>query len=712
MPPPKVDIMAKKVLEAFKYQEDLPAYLGAFAHNFDTTSGSFFVTGARPYLNGAPHVGHVYEAVVHDVLARFHRLDGKKVIQGLGADEHGEKVEKSAAARGLSPLANCDEIFKTFQAIYQRTNISLDCFTRLSSDQHTRYAQTLWRKCQENGDIYLDHYDGWYLPREERYVTDREAEEWEFKDPESGVDLERKSEESYFFRMSKYQTQLIKLLEGEYIQPEKHRAVLLDRLRKDELRDLSISRNTLKWGIPVEGSENHVMYVWFDALTSYLTDISYFEDPESGMWPCNAHVIGKDISWFHCVIWPAMLMSAGLPLPKHVLVHGFVHGGDGRKMSKSLGNVLDPWEFCNEYAVDSLRWYLMREAALGSDLTFSVQNVTAMHNADLCNNLGNLVQRSMKLSGGQVAPFAPTDIPLPFDVDEAVTSFRGHFARFELTEAANVARTLGEKLNKWIHEQEPWKLKDEIRKAQVIRMLLEGVYVVAHFFGPFVPETADHIFKKLATPPVPLEMLDTRFSKNLADGTPLVAGNCLFAKIEVPSDKPAPKKAPKETPTLPVDDPRRLEIRVGQITKVWEHPDADSLWVEEIDLGTETRTICSGLRAFYTADQMLNARVLVLCNLKPRKLRGINSHGMVLCAGHQFVEGPGNPGDLVYFEGLTSLDSPAFDKEMPSKEEKNPWFALCARMTTNSEGTPAFDGAVWKTSSGVCQSPAADAKIA
>jgi methionyl-tRNA synthetase len=367
----------------------------------------FYITTAINYTNGPAHMGHAYEAVTTDVIARFYRLTGAPTFFLTGSDEHGQKIAETARSEGKLPQELCDKYATGFQRLNQRLLISHDDYVRTTSPRHKATAQKLWTMC--GNDIYLDAYSGWYNVREENFVTETDAALTNYIDPVSNIPYKHVEEESYFFKMSQYQTALLDHLRDhpDFIRPEQYRNLILNRLQ-DELRDLSISRTTFDWGIPVpEGfKEDHVMYVWVDALSNYLTGVDALRllsdgnDDEvrlSQFWPANCHIIGKDILWFHTVIWPCLLMSAGLPLPQTVFAHGFVNDAEGKKMSKSLGNVVDPHDMLDQYDVDTFRWYLCKDAPYGSELAFSESRLRDMHNSDLCNNFGNLVNRATTL---------------------------------------------------------------------------------------------------------------------------------------------------------------------------------------------------------------------------------------------------------------------------------------------------------------------------
>ena len=652
----------------------------------------FYITTAINYTNGPAHMGHAYEAATTDAIARFARLRSSSSAYFVtGADEHGEKIAKTAERESKQPIDICNKYVTGFQVLNQRILVTNDDYIRTTSDRHKRTAHALWKKCAAAGDIYLDQYSGWYNVKEETFVTDSEAELCNFCDPSSGQPLQRVQEASYFFKMSDYHDRLVEHITAhpEFIRPEQHRNAILARLNGDQLRDLSISRTTFTHGIPVpEGfEENHVMYVWFDALTNYLTGVDYLgvnneqlldndddetsNSPEKGellakLWPADVHIIGKDILWFHTVIWPCILMSAGIPLPKSVFAHGFVNDKDGKKMSKSIGNVVDPHDMLDKFDVDSFRWYLCKEAPYGGELSFSEENMRDMHNADLCDTLGNLVNRVTKLCGkyseGSVIPDVPgPDVPV-LDFDAVRKVYVEKMEALALEGGANIAMQACRDVNGYLTKEEPWKLKgDEFaeKRQVVVRATLEAVYAVAHLLLPFIPGGATEIFKKLNTPPKSLAEINADL-RNLEVGTKVDAGNILYArnlseeekklskadasknkklayeeaqrlKKEKKAKEAAASKASKNAPSQP--EFTKMDIRVGQITKVWLHPEADKLYCEEIDVGEDApREIASGLREHYTLEEMEGRKVLVVCNLKAAKIVGFTSNGMVLAA--------------------------------------------------------------------------------
>jgi methionyl-tRNA synthetase len=433
-----------------------------------------------------------------------------------------------------------------FQCLNQRILITNDDYIRTTSDRHKKTAQELWKKCHANGDIYLDTYNGWYNIREEAFVTDSEAALSDFKDPTSGLPLKQVKEESYFFKMSAYHDKLVKYIQDnpDFIRPEQHRNGILARLTADPLRDLSISRTTFKWGIhaPEGFDPNHVMYVWVDALSNYLTGVNGLNvdtDAKEGLskfWPASVHIIGKDILWFHTVIWPCLLMSAGLPLPKTVFAHGFVNDKEGKKMSKSMGNVVDPHDMLDKFDVDTFRWYLCKEAPYGGELAFSENSLRDMHNADLCDTLGNLVHRATNLCQkfcGGVVPDVPAPSNPPINMDVICTQYIAKMNNFELQGGANVAIQGFRDVNKYLADEAPWLKKGdehaELRQV-VVRACLEAVYALTHLMTPYIPIGASRIFEKLGKEPVGLVALG-RDCRNLEVGAKIQIGDVLYSKV-------------------------------------------------------------------------------------------------------------------------------------------------------------------------------------
>jgi methionyl-tRNA synthetase len=554
---------------------------------------------------------------------------GKDTFFQTGTDEHGQKIANTAARLGVTPLQLCDVYSEAFQALNQRLLISNDHFVRTNHAYHLKHAQDLWQLCANAGDIYLGKYEGWYNEREEAFVSNQEAEKNDFKDPVSGKELTRTEEESYFFRMSRYQQALIEHMETNpsFVQPESIRSHILSRLRSDNLEDLSISRTSFEWGIPVpEGFDpRHVMYVWFDALSNYASGVFLLENEvgegvseeelsRKKYWPASKHMIGKDIAWFHTVIWPCMLLSAGLPLPEQIYSHGFVSDSLGRKMSKSLGNVVDPHDALDKFPAESLRYYLVADAVFGGDLNFSIENFVDRHNAELHDTLGNLSHRIFSLSAkycGAAVPEANPNlnIPNPFDIDLLRQNIEGNLDTLALHEL--VARTwdIIRSTNQWLTEQEPWKkTRTDEEKVEIVRLGLEAMYIIGHVIAPVLPVTADKILRLHFPATTPIQTLQDLLSDSafrwLAPGTPTTVGSVLFAKVteegviaadeeekKREEEKERKKKLAEEnrkkkkqkqekSQAKPLNIWEAVELRVGVIEEVAEVADSDKLFVE------------------------------------------------------------------------------------------------------------------------------------
>ena len=475
---------------------------------------SFYITTAISYANAAPHIGHAYEAIGADVMARFKRLDGYDVYFVTGTDEHGQKVEKSAQLAGKSPQQFVDEIAVLFSDMCQSMNVSYDQFIRTTADFHKKASQALWKKMEEKGDIYLNKYAGWYSTRDERFYTEDELTSLpngKKVSTETKTEVEWMEEESYFFRLSAYTDKLLALYEDQpdWVQPEFRKNEVVSFV-KSGLRDLSISRTTFDWGVPVPDAKDHIMYVWVDALTNYISALGYPDlntEKFKKYWPCDVHLIGKDIIRFHAVYWPAFLMSAGLPLPKHVFGHGFLLTS-GEKMSKSVGNVIAPKDLIEKYGVDQVRYALMREATFGQDGDISYALMTNRINAELANNLGNLVQRTLSMINKNCAAQVPQPGILE-DVDkvllekagqEMLIAVRGEFEKMQFSKAIEEFISVSHAANMYIDEQAPWTLKktNPERMATVLYVLAEVIRNLGLIIQPFTPVAAQKILDQVA----------------------------------------------------------------------------------------------------------------------------------------------------------------------------------------------------------------------
>lgn len=509
----------------------------------------FYVTTAIAYPNGAPHIGHVYEVIATDAIARFHRLDGRDVRFLTGTDEHGLKMAQTAAREGVAPLAWATKNADRFRAMDERYGISFDRFIRTTDADHYAASQELWRRMKAAGDVYLGKYEGWYSVRDEAYFDESEttpAPDGTRTAP-SGAPVEWVVEESYFFRLSSYQDRLLKLYEDEpgFIGPDARRNEVLAFVKRG-LADLSISRTTFDWGVPVPDDPKHVMYVWVDALTNYITGAGFPDDEQGAFktwWPADLHVIGKDIIRFHTVFWPAFLMSAGLPLPKRVFAHGFLYNR-GEKMSKSVGNVVDPFALADGYGVDAVRYFLLREAPFGQDGSYSHEAIVGRINADLANDLGNLAQRSLSMMAKNCegrapapGPLTPADEALLTMVDDVARKVRDAFDTLALHSAlASIWQVVAE-ANRHFANSEPWALRktDPARMATVLWLTAETLRNVAILIQPFVPTAASRLLDLLGAP----EGADRSFAAlgaagRLAAGTPLPAPQPIFPRYVEP----------------------------------------------------------------------------------------------------------------------------------------------------------------------------------
>ncbi|RLN80270.1 hypothetical protein BBJ28_00022174, partial [Nothophytophthora sp. Chile5] len=552
--------------------------------------------------------------------------------------------------------------------------------------------------------------------REETFVTETEAQLTEYKDPVTGTPFKKMQEQSYFFKMSKFQDRLVKHIREnpDFIQPEVRRQELLRRL-DEPLQDLSASRNTFSHGIPLLNDPKHVLYVWFDALANYLSAIGYPDGPNAKYWPASVHIIGKDITWFHCVIWPCILMSTGIPLPKRVFAHGFVNAKDGTKMSKSIGNVIDPYEMINKYGLDSFRYFIVRSAKFGQDMPFSEDDLINIHNSELADTLGNLVHRTVNICkkyANGVVPEARAD--RPFDIYTLLQDSEAAYKDFALQSGCLAIVNALKETNKYLTEKEPWHMKENEPRLVVVRTCLEAIYVLTHYLSAIMPKVAETIFEKLGTAPMLLTELSPDYD-NLKPGTAVSIGGILFNKIlteeektkqeEAAAAKAKPTKVKAEKPATPLF--AALDIRVGVISKVWKHPDSEKLYCEEIDVGEEEpKQIASGLQAFYSLEEMQNRKVLVLLNLKPAKLGGFKSHGMVLCASddtHEHVQFIEPPADAVAGERV-SVASESGEPLSAAQIKKQKVLEKCSpELLTDAECVATYKGEPFMTSAGPCR---------
>lgn len=464
---------------------------------------NYLITTAIPYANGAPHIGHAYERIATDVMARFARLDGADVLFVTGMDEHGQKMQQTAAREGLTPLALADRTAAQFEEMGDLLNARADDIVRTTSARHRDAVQDIWKRMEANGDIYLSKYSGWYSVRDEAYYDEDEIEDREGKKytTKTGTPVEWVEEESYFFKLSAYAKPLLDYYaaHSDFIVPEKYKNEIVAFVKRG-LNDLSISRTTFDWGIPVPGNPKHVMYVWVDALTNYITATGYPDAnaAKAKFWPASAHVIGKDITRFHAIYWPAFLMSAKLPVPKQIVVHGFLFSR-GEKMSKSVGNVVAPSDLVTNYGVDPVRYFFMREVPFGQDGNYSHEAIVARMNADLSNDLGNLAQRSLSMIAkncdGKIpacGPLTDADKEILASAEELLADVRSHHADFAISRALDTIWKVVADTNRYFAGQEPWALKktDPARMETVLYVTAEVLRIVGILIQPYVPQSA------------------------------------------------------------------------------------------------------------------------------------------------------------------------------------------------------------------------------
>ncbi len=621
---------------------------------------SFYITTPIYYPSAKLHIGHAYCTTIADAMARFKRLAGYDVFFLTGSDEHGQKIQQAAEKEGVTPIEYVDKIVAGFQALWKRLHISNDDFLRTSEPRHHRVVQEFFRRAKAKGDVYKGEYTGLYCTPCESYWTELQLDE-NGCCPDCHRPVEKVSEEAYFFKLSNYADKLLKHIEEnpDFIRPTSRRNEMISFI-KQGLDDLCISRTSFDWGIPVPDDEKHVIYVWFDALTNYVTAAGFFDDPEKfkKFWPADVHLVGKEIVRFHSIIWPAILMSLDLPLPKQIYGHGWLIV-DGDKMSKSKGNVVDPNLLIDEFGADAIRYFLLREIALGQDGNFSRDALIGRINADLANDLGNLLHRTMNMIGKfqngvieAATTKSKTDDILMGDSWELVSAYESGMEKMEISPVIRRLWTFIGRANKYIDETAPWALaKDPEKKAElatVMYNLAESLRVISVLISPFMPETAPKIWAQIGMTQdfasVRLSDVKTRWG-GIPAGQHIGEAEQLFPRIEVekeaaPAKQEKPKTAPKQEKkaepaadgVITIDEFKKTELRVAEVTAAERVPKTDKLLKLTLSLGEETREVVSGIADVYTAEELVGKHVILVANLKPAKLRGIVSHGMVLAA--------------------------------------------------------------------------------
>ena len=624
--------------------------------------GKYYITTAIAYASGKPHIGNTYEVVLADAIARYKRSQGYDVFFQTGTDEHGQKIELKAEEAGITPKEFVDNVSGEIKKIWDLMNTSYDKFIRTTDADHEKQVQKIFKKMYAKGDIYKGHYEGMYCTPCESFFT--ESQLVDGKCPDCGREVTPAKEEAYFFRMSKYADRLIEHINThpEFIQPESRKNEMMNNFLLPGLQDLCVSRTSFKWGIPVDFDPKHVVYVWIDALSNYITGLGYDVDGNNDplydkYWPADLHLIGKDILRFHTIYWPIMLMALDVPLPKQIFGHPWLLQGDG-KMSKSKGNVIYADDLANLFGVDAVRYFVLHEMPFENDGTITWELMVERMNSDLANTLGNLVNRTISMSNkyfdGVVSnkgvdeevddDFKKVILDTPVKAAEKMDKLR-------VADAITEIFTLFKRCNKYIDETMPWALAKEEDKqdrlATVLYNLIEGITIGASLLEPFMPETSKKILAQINAQPRAFEDM-TEFGKYPSDNKVTEKPEILFARMDIKDvmekveeikaaqkAETAEEKYPEveKKPEITIDDFDKVQIQVGEVIKCEPVPKAKKLLVSQIKIGAETRQIVSGIAKYYKPEEMVGKKVAVITNLKPCKLCGVESQGMILAAG-------------------------------------------------------------------------------
>ena len=597
----------------------------------------FYITTPIYYVNDDPHIGHAYTTILADVLSRYHRNAGEETLFLTGLDEHGQKVQQAASDRNVAPQQHCDEMAPRFTRLWKKLHISNDDFIRTTENRHKRVVQDILERVYANGDIYEDEYEGLYSVSEERFITDKEAESGEFRD------IKELKEKNYFFKMGNYQQALIDHISSHptFIQPE-HRKNEITGFLKQPLNDLCISRpkSRLNWGIELPFDSNYVTYVWFDALINYITAAGFGSDQESfsKWWPASYHLIGKDILTTHAVYWPTMLMSAKIELPESIFAHGWWLMGES-KMSKSMGNVIDPMGLIDDYGVDPVRYYLMREMVLGHDANFTLESFIKRYNSDLANDFGNLLSRITTLVKKNFAGILPEpgeltqpELDIRSSAEDLVELVNDKIRSMNINDAIEEIFQFIRSVNRYMEYQAPWKLvkEDKSSAGRVLYTAAESLRISAMLLSPVMPNRTRDLFHTLNN-----DSISPKWG-GLQPGRELRHHEPLFPRIELKMEKQKPEvKVENPENMITFEDFKKVDLRTAEIVQAEKVDGADRLLKIQVKMGEDTRQIVAGIAEHYKPDALIGKKVILVANLKPVEIRGVESQGMLLAASDE-----------------------------------------------------------------------------